>query len=130
MDANKCADLILLVDDDDMVRDFLAHCLRAAGYSVIQANGGHDAIHKFHEHSSRIQLLLTDIVMPDLFGDQLALRLVEINPGLKVVMMSGNAPDSLETGIPIEEGKNFLRKPFLIDELRECVDYQLHHHAR
>ena len=68
--------------------------------------------------------------MPDLFGDQLALRLVEINPGLKVVMMSGNAPDSLETGIPIEEGKNFLRKPFLIDELRECVDYQLHHHAR
>ena len=130
MEANDHKGLILLVDDDDMVRDLIARCLQAAGYHVIQANGGHDAIRKFREHASSIQLLLTDIVMPDLFEDQLALRLLETKPELKVVMMSGNSPESLETELGIQEGRNFLRKPFLLDELRDCIEHQLHQHSR
>lgn len=119
--------VILLVDDDDGVREFLACSLEFAGYRVIQANSGHDAIAKYTEHEQEIALVLSDIVMPGLFGDQLALRLLDFRPTLKIVLMSGNPPNSLETAFTLVEGKNFLRKPFSIEDLSLCLTAQLQH---
>jgi FixJ family two-component response regulator len=56
-----------------------------------------------------------------MFGDQLALRLQEIKPSVKIILMSGNVPGALETEIPLEPGVNFLQKPFLVEDLRRCV---------
>jgi DNA-binding NtrC family response regulator len=117
--------LILLVDDDLSVREFLGQCLQAAGFKIIQASSGHEAIAVFEQNRDNIYLLLSDIVMPGLFGDQLALRLVDFKPSQKVILMSGNTPGSLETEVTLEPGKNFLQKPFSIQELRECIAHQL-----
>ena len=117
--------LILLVDDDLAVREFLNQCLQAAGYKTIQAGSGFEAIEVFQKEQDKITLLLSDIVMPGLFGDQLVLRLLEIRPNLKYILMSGNTPASLETALPLEPGKNFIQKPFSIHELRSCIEHQL-----
>ena len=124
MSASR-ADSILLVDDDLSVREFLGQCLNSAGYKTIQASSGHDALTIFEKQHETISLILSDIVMPGLFGDQLVLRLLERRPNLKYILMSGNSPASLETGLPLEHGKNFLQKPFSIVELRQCIDNQL-----
>src|SRR3954470_1573774 len=124
-ESSPRCDTILLVDDDLSVREFLGQCLIAAGYKVIQAASGHEAVTLFEKQQDKITLVLSDIVMPGLFGDQLVLRLIEIRPSLKYILMSGNPPASLETGLPLEPGKNFLQKPFSIAELRQCIDHQL-----
>jgi two-component system cell cycle sensor histidine kinase/response regulator CckA len=117
--------LILLVDDDLSVREFLGQCLQAAGYKVIPAASGHEAMAIYEKQQEQINLVLSDIVMPGLFGDQLVLRLLEIRPDLKYILMSGNNPASLETSLPLEPGKNFLQKPFSIQELRQCINHHL-----
>jgi DNA-binding response OmpR family regulator len=118
------AEVILLVDDDTPVREFICQCLEVAGHRVLQARSGREGIEVFRDNRHEITLVLTDIVMPALFGDQMALRLLEISPHLKIIFMSGNTPGSLETGIQLEIGKNFLQKPFSIQELRECIHFQ------
>lgn len=119
---------ILLVDDDDAVRGFIAASLKAAGHRLYQAASGEEALHLFQQHQDGIDLVLSDVVMPGMFGDQLALRLAELKPSIKIILMSGNLPQALETEISLEAGYNFLQKPFLLDELRQCVALQLSHH--
>jgi len=116
---------VLLVDDDPQVREFSAQFLRLAGFQVVTASSGEQAIEVFEARSSEIKLLLTDIVMPGIFGDQLAQALLEKQPDLPVIFMSGNPPQSLETAIPIEPGRNFLQKPFLMHELMACLKLHL-----
>lgn len=123
-DSTEKSPLILLVDDDTGVREFIADTLKFAGHEVLAAGSGEEAMKLFAEYSARIWLLLTDVVMPGLFGDQLALRLAEIKPALRVILMSGNSPDSLEGGIAIEDGVNFLRKPFSIVDLNHALTRQ------
>ena len=116
---------ILLVDDDQAVREFMAFSLRRAGYEVTEAASGEDAFVKFQEMKGVFDLLLTDMVMPGLFGDQLAVRLLELKSGLPIIFLSGNPPASLEPGVVLEEGKNFLRKPFSIADLNNALEAQL-----
>jgi len=112
---------ILLVDDDNSVRAFIAASLKAAGYRFFQAASGPEALLLFQAHFDEIELVLTDIVMPGMFGDELAMKLVELKPTIKIILMSGNPPGALETEIHIEPGVNFLQKPFLVQDLRECL---------
>jgi FixJ family two-component response regulator len=77
----------------------------------------------FRDNKERIQVLITDLVMPELFGDQFAMKLLAENPKLRVIVMSGNTPDLLQTAFPLKEGENFIRKPFRpADLLRLIVD--------
>lgn len=117
--------LILLVDDDAEVRAFIASSLRVLGYRICQAGSADEALAVFQKHSPEIELVLTDVVMPGLFGDQLAERLLEAKPTLKVILMSGNPVGSLETSMSLEPGYNFLQKPFLLQDLRDCVAQHL-----
>lgn len=117
--------LILLVDDDAEVRAFIASSLRLLGYHLCQAGCAEEALAVFQKHSPEIEVVLTDVVMPGLFGDQLAERLIQLKPSLKVILMSGNPVGSLETSIPLEPGHNFLQKPFLLQDLCECVAQHL-----
>jgi two-component system, cell cycle sensor histidine kinase and response regulator CckA len=116
---------ILLVDDDELVREFTARCLTKANFTVILAANGEAAIEIFAHRRNEIDLVITDMVMPKLFGDQLALRLWETDPSLPVVFISGNPPEALEPGVTLEPGKNYLRKPFLVQDLLDLIKSHL-----
>jgi DNA-binding response OmpR family regulator len=108
---------VLLVDDDDMVREFTALCLAQAKFNVIKARSGEEALRLYEQRRNEIGLVVTDMVMPGLFGDRLAARLWEQDQTLPILFISGNPPDGLEPGVTLEPGKNYVRKPFTVTEL-------------
>jgi two-component system cell cycle sensor histidine kinase/response regulator CckA len=111
---------ILLVDDDKDLREFLYQHLLHCGHAVLQAGSGAEAIERFR-HNPEIDLLITDIVMPGCSGDQLAVKLLELKPILPVLFISGNNSAHLDSVVPLEEGRNFLRKPFSLDTLEQMI---------
>jgi two-component system cell cycle sensor histidine kinase/response regulator CckA len=106
--------LVLVVDDEEYIVILASLALKRAGYKTIRATSGQQALEAW---TGEVDVLLTDCVMPDLFGDQLAARLLEQKPSLKVLFMSGNPAGSLELSVPMEENVNFIQKPFEVDAL-------------
>jgi CheY-like chemotaxis protein len=110
--------LILVVDDEDQLAHLACLFLRRAGYQTLKANSASEAVDVWN---AEIELLLTDCAMPDSWGDQLAIQLLERKPTLKVLFMSGNSPDTIDASIPLRSGVNFIQKPFVADELLTLV---------
>jgi PAS domain S-box-containing protein len=118
---------ILLVEDESIVREFASAVLRSYGYRVLQAGSGPEALELWPWHSAKIALLLTDLVMPDeVSGIELAKRLREEKPELKVIYASGYSPESSAPGFSALKGLNFLHKPYapktLAQMVREVLD--------
>ncbi len=107
---------ILVVEDDEAVRDLSVCALREAGYQVLDASSGAVAVARFEKHKDKIDLVLTDVVMPGWSGPELVTRLKAVHASLPVLFMSGYAPDTVEAveAIPAED---LLRKPFKPTEL-------------
>ncbi|MDE3155907.1 MAG: PAS domain S-box protein [Acidobacteriota bacterium] len=103
---------ILLVEDDDALREMSARVLRNLGYTVIEARDGSTALLASKHHAGRIDLLLTDVIMPGLSGPDLAQQLLSERPSLRILYMSGYTDDTvLQHGVR-EQGLQFLEKPF------------------
>jgi two-component system cell cycle sensor histidine kinase/response regulator CckA len=118
---------ILLVEDEDMVRKLAERVLREYGYSVLLATCGPEALELAAKHSEPIQLMVTDVIMPGgMNGKQLADRLVQARPGIKVLYISGYADGSLFSRKEQEARINLLEKPFsplvLVQKVRELLD--------
>ncbi len=112
---------VLLVEDDDAARALWRELLEMLGYETLVAANGIDAIERASGYAGRIDVLLSDVVMPRLGGRELASRLREARPELRVVFMSGYTTDTvLRQGIAANEGA-FLQKPFSARELAEKV---------
>ncbi|MDO9418094.1 PAS domain S-box protein [Pararhizobium sp.] len=111
---------ILVVEDEERVRLFTVEALRELGYTVLSAAGGPEAL-KLLESGVRVDLLLTDIVMPDMNGRQLADAALVIIPGLKVLYATGYTRNAIVHNGMLDPGTNFLQKPFGIDQLSEKV---------
>ena len=116
---------ILVVDDEDGIRELVLKILRRHGYRVLEAANGEDALAICREHSRAIDLLITDMVMPKMNGRELARRLVEERPGMPVLFMSGyldNRFDSMAGEAP----PAFMQKPFapfeLTGRVRDMLD--------
>lgn len=108
---------ILLVEDEDMVRTLLYTILKAEGYTVLEAGSGPEAIELSEHYGAPIQLMVTDVVMPQMSGRELVERLSHSRPDLKVLYISGHTDDAIfKHGVMTEE-MNFLQKPFLPEEL-------------
>ncbi len=119
--SSKPAETILLVDDDDQIRSFIGHILRAAGYTVLTAQHADEAIKQSDAHGGIIALLLTDVVMPGWNGRQLAEHLKQRRPGLRELYMSGYVSDSIIRHGMMDAGVPFLQKPFTPTALVRAV---------
>ncbi|MGA3078150.1 MAG: response regulator [Bryobacteraceae bacterium] len=123
--ASKGSETILLVDDEEGVRKLLAAVLHNGGYTVIEAANGLAALSVYEKNSHKIDLVLTDVVMPQMNGFELGLRLAEKNPDLRILYVSGYR-DSPINSPPGEPPKAFLNKPFtpdvLLAKVREVLD--------
>jgi len=116
---------VLLVEDEAMVRSFMVGTLRAGGFEVLEAANGADALELATRHTGPIDLLVTDVIMPRMGGVELASRLVEHRPQLKVLFVSGytgSPAGSLKLHGP---GGTLLSKPFTAGELLEQVRERL-----
>ena len=117
---------VLLVEDEDQVRALAASILQKVGYRVLQARHAREAIALAAEELGPIDLLLTDVVMPEMAGPLLARRLVALRPGMRVLFMSGYTDDAIVRHGILEAGVPFLQKPFVPEALarrvREALD--------
>lgn len=111
---------ILLAEDDDSMRSFLASALRRAGHEVQDYPDGETALEALEREV--FDLLLTDIVMPGLDGIELARRGAELDPAMKIVFITGFAAVALSSGSPTPAGAKVLSKPFHLREIVEEVD--------
>jgi PAS domain S-box-containing protein len=118
---------ILLVEDEAPVRSLARTLLERKGYHVIEADTGLSALEIWEEQRDAIDLLFTDMVMPEgISGRELAARLLAEKPGLKVIYSSGYTDDMLGENSPLRNNPNFLEKPFdshkLLKRVRDCLD--------
>ena len=111
---------VLLVEDEEIVRNLAARALTHAGYRVLSAAAPTEAIGLFEEHGRNVSLLLTDVVMPEMHGPALARRLNATRPDLPVLFMSGYS-DSIPAGATGTERAAFLAKPFAPADLVTAV---------
>ncbi|HVH75878.1 MAG TPA: PAS domain-containing protein [Stellaceae bacterium] len=112
---------VMLVEDDDPVRIFSARALRNKGYRVIEASSGEAALELIREGSEKIDLLVTDVVMPRIDGPGLIREVRELYPGMKVIFISGYAEDSFRQRLDADSELHFLPKPFSLKQLASKV---------
>jgi len=108
---------ILVVEDDDAVRNMTREFLKINGYTVIEARSAADAIQFTQRHKEPIDLVLTDVVMPGMKGRELAERLAELRPSVKVLYMSAYTEDAVINYGILDPGTAFIEKPFSPDSL-------------
>jgi signal transduction histidine kinase len=120
------SETVLLVDDDEAVRAVAARILKRGGYNIIEARGGDEALLIAESHRGEIHLLVTDVVMPDIGGVELARRLTTVRPAVKVLCMSGYTADTILRHGVEEETMAYIQKPFtpesLATKVREVLD--------
>jgi PAS domain S-box-containing protein len=112
---------ILLVEDEPMVRDLFRDILVEAGYRVLEAPNGAEALDLVARHPEPIDLMVTDVIMPGMGGGELVRRMAEVRPEVKVLYVSGYNDDVLVRRGVIEAGVSFLQKPCMPDELTSLV---------
>jgi two-component system, cell cycle sensor histidine kinase and response regulator CckA len=126
LDYQRGTETILIVDDEEPLRAVIGDLLTQLGYHILSAGNGDDALVIAADYRGRIDVLLSDVVMEGLPGPELAEKLLESRPELKVVFMSGFADSSLAPGGILEPGTVLVQKPFTIrilsTRLREVLD--------
>jgi two-component system cell cycle sensor histidine kinase/response regulator CckA len=115
------SETILLVDDEALIRNLGTRILESAGYAVLTASDGHEALELYDRERARISLVLLDLIMPEMGGKRCLKELMKINPHLRVIISSGFSAD-LKTKDVLESGaRGFVDKPFKIQEILRTV---------
>jgi PAS domain S-box-containing protein len=122
---------ILLAEDDEQVRRWISKSLRALGYRVLEARTGQEAVSVWQTHNAMVDLLLTDMVMPEgMTGLELAEKLQAAKPDLRIIISSGYSAEIVQAGVPTKAGVKYLPKPYetkvLAKMVRESLDQPGH----
>ncbi|WP_334149288.1 ATP-binding protein [Hyphomicrobium sp.] len=116
---------VLLVEDEDVVRSFAVRALKRQGYEVFEASTGVEALEVMAQHNDRIDIVVSDVVMPEMDGPTLLKELRKKNPDLKIIFVSGYPHEAFETSLDKNEQFAFLPKPFSLPQLAAKVKEQL-----
>jgi two-component system cell cycle sensor histidine kinase/response regulator CckA len=112
---------VLLVEDEDAVRSFAARALGQRGYRVLEATTGTEALEVFASHNGEVDLVVSDVVMPEMDGPTLMKHLRSERPDVKIIFISGYAEDAFRRNLSDNEEFMFLQKPFDLKELAAAV---------
>ena len=112
---------VLIVEDEERVRDVAVRTLTAAGYTVLTASNGVEGLRAYEAHAGPIHLVLTDVVMPVMGGRELAERLSRLHPDIKVLYVSGYTDDAIAHHGVLDPGVHLIHKPFSAPELTRKV---------
>jgi len=115
------SETILVVEDEPDVRKIICKLLGLSGYTVLEATGPAEALELFDNNNEQIDLLLTDVIMPVMNGRELHDKIVQANPAVRTLFMSGYTDGVIDEGGILPEGVNFLQKPFTPDALNSEV---------
>ena len=112
---------VLLVEDEEAVRSFASRALSTRGYKVLEAGSGVEALEVMERAEGKIDLVVSDVVMPEMDGPTLLRHLRERNPDIRIVFMSGYAEEAFRKNLGPDEDFVFLPKPFTLKKLAETV---------
>jgi CheY-like chemotaxis protein len=112
---------ILLVEDEESVRELVRETLVAKGYQVIEGENGEAGVSAATGHKGTINLVITDVVMPGMGGREMVKQLAQSRPAMKVLYLSGYTEDAIVSDGSIENGTAFLQKPFTLQNLSRKV---------
>jgi two-component system, cell cycle sensor histidine kinase and response regulator CckA len=117
--ASAGTETVLLVEDQDGIREVVLEYLKGKGYTVLHATDGEDALRVASEHKHQIHLLVTDVIMPKIGGQELVRRLMPLRPRMKALFMSGHPEHSSSGGksLALDENITVLQKPFQLGTL-------------
>lgn len=125
-DTPRGTEVVLLVEDEPAVRHLAVRVLHAQGYTVLEAGNGDEALQVIQAHSGVIDLLVTDVVMPEMSGKALADQVVRRYPAIRVLFISGYTDRAIVHHGQLEQDVFFLQKPFtlraLAQKVREVLD--------
>jgi CheY-like chemotaxis protein len=121
----KGTETILLVEDSDSLRGVTKEFLQGAGYNVVEARNGDDAVQVARTHKPAIHLLLTDVVMPGMSGRESADEIKRIHPETRILFMSGYTATAIVHRGVLDEGVSLLTKPFTRSGLMQKVHEML-----
>jgi DNA-binding NtrC family response regulator len=122
-------EIVLLVEDEEGIREFVSNLLKEKGYQVLSAASVQEALKLFEKNQKKISLLLTDVVLPDRNGLDLANELTKIIPQLPVILSSGYTGDKGNWEKIQRLGYRFLKKPYSMNELLNAI-YQALYQSR
>jgi two-component system cell cycle sensor histidine kinase/response regulator CckA len=127
MSGNDCGtETVLLAEDSDLVRKLAEHILEKQGYTVLSGASGTECLELLENHGGPLDLLITDVIMPDLNGNELYQQVAAHRPGTKVLFMSGYTEDVIVHHGVLQEGIPFIQKPFTVQglaaKIREVLD--------
>jgi len=117
----KGTETVLLVEDEDAVRSVATRILRAAGYTVLAASRATEALEVLARQAGTVHLLITDVVLPGMSGPELALKVSETHPQLRVLFTSGYADDAILRHGLLHQQAHFVGKPYTVEELTAAV---------
>ncbi|HKI73800.1 MAG TPA: response regulator, partial [Pseudomonadales bacterium] len=123
--SSSGTETILLVEDNLQVRDLARLILTGAGYRVIEARDGVEAIRIFQQERDAIALVIMDVVMPRMGGKEVMTRLRQTDPAISILFTSGYSSGGIHTNFILEEGLDFIQKPYDSSTLRARVRYVL-----
>jgi PAS domain S-box-containing protein len=121
MPVRRGAETVLIAEDEDGVRKVVRQMLEKQGYTVLTANGGHEAIQICRSHGGPLQLLITDVVMPRMSGRELADRVRAMRPEIRVLFVSGYTDSAIVHEGELDPGTDLLMKPFTPEQLAAKV---------
>lgn len=121
----ESAATVLLVEDEAFVREVTREILHAAGYRVLESRNAADAKRAVEPHAAEVHILLTDVVLPDQNGIDLATELMSVCPRLKVVFISGYCENAVTKSGLSRRGVFYLRKPYSTSALMEMIQQML-----